>query len=338
MDCGAHRLGDAGPVVGMDLIEEGARRLPGPSVGAVPRWGSLRVPGSLVRLQVPAPGDHAGGLESHSKLLSTLSQGFVGPGPLGDVALSAPGSIQQTVLDDADQVVQEVAVAAVPSALVGLRLDQSITTADEGTQEIEVLGIGWIEEIGQPGSRDLCGGLKAVHPSHRIIGFGEVGGSHEPAYLLVHGKLDRDWLLQLHSPDPFSSLLDEGTVALLAFPHGLFGAARVGQIHHDDPYALHPTGGATDRVVAGTPEPVLAGEASCLALQLDIDERLSSGQHLAVQRLQVIGEVGDNVAETFAYVGLRRQSIDGGECSVDAEETEIPVPQPNPIGSGLEQF
>src|SRR6185312_13484465 len=105
-----------------------------------------------------------------------------------------------------------------------------------------------------------------VHPGHGIVALGEVTTAHEQPHLFLDRQLHRHRLFQLHPPDGFRGLLDEGTVPLFTLSHGVLGAAGVGHVDQDDPDAVDATVLALHRVVADAPESLLAGVASGFAL------------------------------------------------------------------------
>ena len=62
-------------------------------------------------------------LECNPELLSALPERLVRADSLGDITLSPPGARQRAVLDDSYEVVEEIAIAAVPGPLMGFGIE-----------------------------------------------------------------------------------------------------------------------------------------------------------------------------------------------------------------------
>ena len=183
---------------------------------------------------------HAAGELTHRLEAVHLPQLLFRPPPLGDVALRAPGPQQQAVLDNADEVVEEVAVAPVHVALVRLRLDEAIAVADPGAEKVDVVGIGARQEISQRDPGQIGRRFEAVHPCHRVVALAHHRVGKEVVHLVVLGQAERHGLFQLDPPHPLGGLLDEGAVALLAGTEHLFRPFPLGDVlgHADESNGL----------------------------------------------------------------------------------------------------
>ena len=80
---------------------------------------------------------------------------------------------QQPTLEDADEVVEEVALPAVDIPLVRFGLDQAVSLADELAEKVEIVRIGTREEIAEPGAGKIGCMLQPVHSRHGIVALGQ---------------------------------------------------------------------------------------------------------------------------------------------------------------------
>src|SRR5262249_32466838 len=74
--------------------------------------------------------------------------------PLGDVALRAPNRNQAAVLDNTDQVIQKILVAALTISLVGLGIVEAVARLNETAQVFDIGWVGHDQQVVDPATED----------------------------------------------------------------------------------------------------------------------------------------------------------------------------------------
>ena len=102
-----------------------------------------------------------GGLHQGGELVARGPHRLLGGLALGDVALGAPDAGEVSVLDQADEVVEEPARLSEAVQLVGLEVGRAVPAADEGAEELEAARIVQVEAVAQPGADCSSGSVQA---------------------------------------------------------------------------------------------------------------------------------------------------------------------------------
>ncbi len=123
----------------------------------------------------------------------------------------------------------------------------------------------------------------------------------------------------------------------LLHPQPLLGPAPLGHLDQDAADAGHRAVVAEDRVVARRPDAPHAGPRRHLPLHLDLAPRLARREHPPEPVGERRADVGQDLDELAAEVGVDRETVHVGERLVDAHELELAAPEPEPDRGRREQ-
>ena len=170
----------------------------------------------------------------HVARLGQEAPGFFGEASLRDVPLGSPGPDQAAVFHYAREVVEETPGPAFPVHLDGLGVGDPVPRSHKILQVFLIFRHGSGQKVAKPRPDYLPGARETVHGSHRVVAFGQVAVFVEPLYLLFHGQVRRNGLLQFEAPDALGRLLDESLVAFRAPSHFQLGLLMFGHVPEVD--------------------------------------------------------------------------------------------------------
>ena len=126
-------------------------------------------------------------------------------------------------MDNADHTIEEVHRFPEYVALHRFHIGGPIPGPHNGSEKLARRRVGGGQhEVQSLADEPLCI-AKSIHASHRIVTFDKTCRIVDALDLLLYRKSDIHGRIELHSPDAFRAVLDEGSISFFTFPQRGFG-------------------------------------------------------------------------------------------------------------------